>query len=169
MAVPERCHMLSPISTPLPVFHFPPSLDRSTIGFIRNQKQGRCRDLMEQARTEAMRVMPSAQLGPNDKQRFDFVRTRFGRMAVVIHRGSRTRYFAGEDEEWMASLPHPHLRSSESLSHGAWPQPPRRTLPDKSMKHCLSFGRNCTLGITHIACVRTCTFRRSTGALFLIA
>ena len=29
------------------------------------------------------------------------------------------------------SIPHPHLRTSESLSHGGWPQPPRRTRPDK--------------------------------------
>ena len=137
MAVPERCHMLSPISTPLPVFHFPPSLDRSTIGSIRNQRQGRCRALMMQARTQAMRVMPSAQLGPKDKQRFDFVRTGFGRMAVVIHRGSRTRYFAGEDEEWMASNSPSSSAKYRVLEPRCGPQPPRRTRPDKINKALL--------------------------------
>ena len=58
------------------MFHFPPSLDRLTIGSLHNQKNKAAVEcLIVQMLTHAMRGRLGVQLQPNDKQRVsDFVR-----------------------------------------------------------------------------------------------
>ena len=58
------------------MFHFPPSLDRSTIGSLYNQKsKDSVECLIVQVLTQAMRGRLGVLLQPNDQQRLnDFVR-----------------------------------------------------------------------------------------------
>ena len=86
-----------------PVFHSPPSLDRSTIDSPRNQKQGRSRatDLEGSGIGHARHAVCSVAC-TREATSHGSCPGGSGGVAVVTHRGPGSGYAAGKDGEWTA-------------------------------------------------------------------